>query len=65
MSKRCWNAWAARRRVIRRLGAYFPVTDINDGALQRAHHESTHPDLGKTTWFDVFGGDGQIVKRGA
>jgi uncharacterized protein (DUF427 family) len=45
--------------------AYFPVGDIEQGVLQPADHESTHADLGKTSWFDVVGGDGQIAKRGA
>ena len=45
--------------------AYFPIGDIEQGVLQPADHESTHADLGKTTWFDVLGGDGQIAKRGA
>src|SRR5438046_2610409 len=45
--------------------AYFPLGDIAARVLQPADHESTHPDLGKTTWFDVVGGDGQIARRGA
>jgi uncharacterized protein (DUF427 family) len=45
--------------------AYFPIGDIAEGALQPADHESTHPDLGKTKWFDVIGDDGQIAHRGA
>jgi uncharacterized protein (DUF427 family) len=45
--------------------AYFPVGDIADGVLQPADHQSTHPDLGATKWFDVVGGDDQIAKRGA
>jgi uncharacterized protein (DUF427 family) len=45
--------------------AYFPIGDIDQGALRPADHESTHPDLGETIWFDVLGGDGQITKRGA
>ena len=45
--------------------AYFPISDIDQGVLQPADHVSTHPDLGKTGWFDVVGGHGQIAKRGA
>jgi uncharacterized protein (DUF427 family) len=37
----------------------------SDDAMQPSDHESTHQDLGKTKWFDVVGGDGQIAKRGA
>jgi uncharacterized protein (DUF427 family) len=43
----------------------LPIRDIERGVLQPADHESTHPDLGKTTWFDIIGGDGRIAKRGA
>jgi uncharacterized protein (DUF427 family) len=45
--------------------AYFPIGDVDEGVLQPSDHESTHPDLGTTKWFDVAGGDGQIAKRGA
>jgi uncharacterized protein (DUF427 family) len=45
--------------------AYFPIGDIADGTLRSAEHESTHPDLGKTKWFDVVGGEGQVARRGA
>ena len=45
--------------------AYFPIGDIGEGVLQPADHVSTHPDLGRTAWFDVAGGDGQIAKRAA
>ena len=45
--------------------AYFPIGDIGQGVLLPADHVSTHPDLGKTGWFDVVGGHGQIAKRGA
>jgi uncharacterized protein (DUF427 family) len=45
--------------------AYFPLGDIAEGVLEPAGHETTHPDLGKTTWFDVVGGDGQTARRGA
>src|SRR5215831_19539184 len=45
--------------------AYFPIAGIEQGALQTAGHESTHADLGRTKWFDVVGGDGEIAKRGA
>jgi uncharacterized protein (DUF427 family) len=44
--------------------AYFPIADIDESVMEPADHESTHPDLGRTTWFDV-GGGGQIAKRGA
>jgi uncharacterized protein (DUF427 family) len=33
--------------------------------LQPSDHESTHPDLGKTKWFNVVGGDGETTRRGA
>jgi uncharacterized protein (DUF427 family) len=45
--------------------AYFRLGDIADGVLQPTDRETTHQDLGKTKWFDVVGGDGQISKRGA
>lgn len=45
--------------------AYFPIGDINQTVLQPSDHESTHPDLGKTRWFNVVGGDGEITQRGA
>jgi uncharacterized protein (DUF427 family) len=45
--------------------AYFPIGDIDRGVLLPSDHESTHPDLGKTTWFDVIGGDGETTRRGA
>ena len=45
--------------------AYFPAGEIAHDVLQPADHESAHPDLGETTWFDVVGGDGEITKRGA
>ena len=45
--------------------AYFPIGDIDQGALQPSDHQSTHPDLGKTNWFNVVGGDGHTVQRGA
>lgn len=45
--------------------AYFPIGDIAHGALRSAGHETAHPDLGKTTWFEVVGGEGQVAKRGA
>src|SRR5262245_37274464 len=41
--------------------AYFPIGDIDQGVLQPAQHESVHPDLGTTAWFDVVGGDGRIA----
>jgi uncharacterized protein (DUF427 family) len=45
--------------------AYFPIGDIEQGVLQRSDRESTHQDLGKTAWFNVVGGDGEITRRGA
>jgi uncharacterized protein (DUF427 family) len=45
--------------------AYFPVGDIADGVLQPSDHQTVHPDLGVTRWFDVVGGDGEIAHRGA
>ena len=45
--------------------AYFPVGDIDQSALAPSDHESTHPDLGKTRWFNVVGGDGETTQRGA
>jgi uncharacterized protein (DUF427 family) len=45
--------------------AYFPLGDITAEVLQPADHKSTHPDLGRTKWFDVVGGDGQSARRGA
>jgi uncharacterized protein (DUF427 family) len=45
--------------------AYFPTGDIENDVLRPANRESVHADLGKTKWFDVVGGNGQIAKRGA
>jgi uncharacterized protein (DUF427 family) len=45
--------------------AYFPVSDIEQGALQPTDRVTTHPDLGRTAWFDVVGRDGEVAKRGA
>jgi uncharacterized protein (DUF427 family) len=45
--------------------AYFPIGDIGPSVLQPFDHESTHPDLGRTTWFNVVGGDGETKRRGA
>src|SRR5262249_15918225 len=45
--------------------AYFPIRDIEQGVLQPTDRETDHGDLGKTRWFDVVGGDGEIAKRGA
>jgi uncharacterized protein (DUF427 family) len=45
--------------------AYFPIGDIDHSVLQQSDHESTYPDLGKTTWFNVVGGDGETTRRGA
>jgi uncharacterized protein (DUF427 family) len=44
--------------------AYFPIGDIDQSALQPSDHGSTHPDLGKTKWFNVVGG-GETTRRGA
>src|SRR5262249_33019847 len=45
--------------------AYFPIGDVHQSVLQLSGHETTHPDLGLTTWFDAVGGDGQVARRGA
>ena len=45
--------------------AYFPIGDIDQSMLQSSDHVSTHPDLGKTKWFNVVGGDGETKRRGA
>lgn len=45
--------------------AYFPSGDIDEGVLELADHETTHPDLGETKWFNVVGGDGETTRRGA
>jgi uncharacterized protein (DUF427 family) len=45
--------------------AYFPIGDVDQSVLQPSDHSSAHPDLGKTKWFNVVGGDGEITKRGA
>jgi uncharacterized protein (DUF427 family) len=45
--------------------AYFPIGDIDQRVLQPADHESTHPDLGKTKWFNVVGSGGEATRRGA
>src|SRR3954447_23015490 len=45
--------------------AYFPIGDIDQNVLQPSDHESTHADLGRTTWFNVVGGDGETLRRGA
>jgi uncharacterized protein (DUF427 family) len=45
--------------------AYFPIADIGQRVLQPSDHDSTHPDLGKTEWFNVVGGDGETTRRGA
>jgi uncharacterized protein (DUF427 family) len=45
--------------------AYFPIGDIDRNVLQPSDHESTHPDLGRTKWFNLAGGDGAITQRGA
>jgi uncharacterized protein (DUF427 family) len=43
--------------------AYFPLTDVAADVLQPSDHETRHPDLGTTKWFDVVGGDGQRAQR--
>jgi uncharacterized protein (DUF427 family) len=43
--------------------AYFPIGDIDQSVLQPSDHESTHPDLGRTKWFNV--GVGRTARRGA
>src|SRR5215813_6994177 len=45
--------------------AYFPLGDIAGGVLQASDHQTKHPDLGETQWFDVVGGHGHIARRGA
>jgi uncharacterized protein (DUF427 family) len=45
--------------------AYFPIRDIDQTVLAPADHESTHPDLGKTKWFNIVDGDGRTTRRGA
>jgi uncharacterized protein (DUF427 family) len=45
--------------------AYFPIGDLDESSLQPSGHESMHLDLGRTMWFDVAGGNGEITKRGA
>jgi uncharacterized protein (DUF427 family) len=45
--------------------AYFPLADIAAGALRPTDHETMHPDLGKTKWFDVAGGGEKTTRRGA
>jgi uncharacterized protein (DUF427 family) len=45
--------------------AYFPIGDVEKGALQPSDQESKHPDLGKTRWFNVVYGDGETKRRGA
>jgi uncharacterized protein (DUF427 family) len=44
--------------------AYFPSSDIADGALTPIEHRTGHRDLGATRWFQVRGGD-RTVERGA
>src|SRR5215475_12195590 len=43
--------------------AYFPIGDIDQSVLRPSGHETTHPDLGPTTWFDVVSSNGEIAKR--
>jgi uncharacterized protein (DUF427 family) len=45
--------------------AYFPIGDIDQSVLKPSEHESTHSDLGRTTWFNVVGGDSETMQRGA
>jgi uncharacterized protein (DUF427 family) len=45
--------------------AYFPIHDVTPTALQPSDHERKHPDLGRTKWFNVVGGDGETKRRGA
>ena len=45
--------------------AYFPLDDIAEGVLEQTDHESTHPQLGRTRWFEVIGGDDRRAPRGA
>ena len=45
--------------------AYFPIGDIDESVLEPSDHESTHPDLGKTRWFNVAGRDGEPSRRAA
>ena len=45
--------------------AYFPVADVVAQVLQSTDRETAHPDLGTTRWFDLAGGDGRTVRRGA
>jgi len=45
--------------------AYLPIGDIEPNVLQLSDHETAHPDLGKTRWFNVIGGDGETTRRGA
>jgi uncharacterized protein (DUF427 family) len=45
--------------------AYFPLADVADGALRPTARETAHPDLGRTSWFDVAGGDGRVAERSA
>jgi uncharacterized protein (DUF427 family) len=44
--------------------AYFPKTDVSPDTLQRTEHETTHHDLGLTSWYTVRA-DPQIAPRGA
>jgi uncharacterized protein (DUF427 family) len=44
--------------------AYFPVADFAQGVLRPTDHESTHRDLGRTTWFEVVSGNHR-ADRGA
>jgi len=45
--------------------AYFPLGDIDASVLRPFERETMHPDLGKTKWFNVRGGDGETTRRGA
>jgi uncharacterized protein (DUF427 family) len=45
--------------------AYFPVSDVAEGALHPIDRRTAHPELGDTQWFDVVGDDGQPARRAA
>src|SRR5215468_7738897 len=44
--------------------AYFPLSDITDGALRSGEHITRHKDLGATSWFTVHAGS-QSRRRAA
>jgi uncharacterized protein (DUF427 family) len=45
--------------------AYFPLTDVAEGALHATGRRTTHADLGDTDWFDAVGNHGQSAPRAA